>query len=248
MNRVLRLLLLRWHRRLGVVIALVLAMLVVTGVILNHSSELELDQRAVRQALLLQRYGIELPEFVSFEVGGRYLSLVGNNRLFLNEKEIAYCAAPLHAALAYDEGIVAVCNDQLLLLNAAGEIVERLREVHGLPPAIRTLGKLGGGLWLRTEHGDFSAELDSLQFTAAPAPSAGVKWVQSARLDAAFKQKITARYLGNDVHWERLLLDLHTGRLFGRWGVYVVDAAAIGLLLLSLSGVWVWLTKPGRWR
>ena len=44
MNRALRLLLLRWHRRLGVGIAVVLVMLVVTGIILNHSSELQLDQ------------------------------------------------------------------------------------------------------------------------------------------------------------------------------------------------------------
>lgn len=247
MNRVLRLLLLRWHRRLGVAIALVLLMLVVTGIILNHSSELELDRQPVRQALILQRYGVELPKVVSFDVGGQFLSLVGSDRLFLNEKEIAYCQAPLHAALAYETGVVALCSDQLLLLNAAGEIVERLSEAYGLPPAIRGLGKFSGELWLRTERGDFSADLNSLQFAAMQAP-AGVSWARASELDTDVRQRLTSLYLGNDVHWERLLLDLHTGRLFGRWGVYFVDAAAIGLLLLAFSGVWVWLTKPGRWR
>jgi hypothetical protein len=246
-NRMLRLVLLRWHRRLGVAIALVLLMLVVTGVILNHSNELELDKRPVRQALLLQRYGVDLPKIVSFRVRNSYLSLVGSNRLFLDEKEIAYCAAPLYAAIAYDKGIVAVCSDQVLLLNREGEIVERLSEAYGLPPAIRTLATAGGALWLRTENGDYAADLNSLLFTAGPAP-VDLPWVQAVQAEAAFKQRLSMQYLGNDVHWERLLLDLHTGRLFGRWGVYVVDAAAIGLLLLSFSGVWVWLTKPGRWR
>lgn len=247
MNRVLRLLLLRWHRRLGVAIALVLVMLVVTGIVLNHSSELELDQKPVRQAVLLQRYGVELPELVSYDVGDRYLSLVGSNRLFLGEKEIAYCESPLRAAINYQAGIIAVCNDQLLLLDTDGEIVERLSEAYGLPPGITALGELDGVLWLQTEDGTVSADLNSLLFTPAAAPNA-VKWARPSSPDSAYKQKMTARYLGNDVHWERLLLDLHTGRLFGRWGVYLVDAAAFGLLLLSLSGVWVWLTKPGRWK
>lgn len=247
MNRALRLLLLRWHRRLGVGIAVVLVMLVVTGIILNHSSELQLDQKPVRQAVLLQRYGVELPELVTYQVGARSLSLVGNNRLFLDEKEIAYCESPLRAAIQYQAGIVAVCSDQLLLLNTNGEIVERLSEAYGLPPGISSLGAMGSQLWLRAGDGEFLADLNSLMFTAGVAPKK-IVWVQPVPPGAELTQKLTARYLGNDVHWERLLLDLHSGRLFGRWGVYLVDAAALGLLLLSLSGVWVWLTKPGRWK
>ncbi len=247
MNRRLRLLLLRWHRRLGVFIALVLVMLVVTGIALNHSDELALDQQAVRQNMILQRYGIELPELVSFDVNGRYLSLVGSNRLFLDNEEIAYCEAPLHSALSFESGFVAVCRDQLLLLSNEGEIIERLSEAYGLPANIQALGQGSSGLWLRTETGDYAADLNGLQFLPGTAPD-NLQWPQPVRLNQAFGQQLTERYLGNDVHWERVLLDLHTGRLFGRWGVYVVDAAAIGLLLLSLSGVWVWLTKPGRWR
>lgn len=247
MNRALRLLLLRWHRRLGVGIALVLVMLVVTGIILNHSSELQLDQKPVRQAVLLERYGVELPSLASYRVGERYLSLVGNNRLFLDEKEIAYCESPLHAAIQYQAGIVAVCSDQLLLLNTNGEIVERLSEAYGLPAGISSLGAFEGQLWLRAADGEFLADLNSLLFTAGAAPEA-VAWVEPNPPTAELAQQLTGRYLGNDVHWERLLLDLHTGRLFGRWGVYLVDAAALGLLLLSFSGVWVWLTKPGRWK
>lgn len=247
MNRMLRLVLLRWHRRLGVAIALVLVMLVITGIILNHSSELELDRKPVRQALLLERYGVELPELVSYQFDGRTLSLVGSNRLFLDDKEIAYCQSPLRAAIHFQNGFVAVCHDQLLLLDSEGEIVERLSEAYGLPPGITSLAASGGQLWLQTENGDFTADLNSLLFTPTAAPAA-VAWVKPSTPSAGLRQQLTARYLGNDVHWERLLLDLHTGRLFGRWGVYLVDAAALGLLLLSLSGVWVWLTKPGRWK
>ena len=39
---------------------------------------------------------------------------------------------------------------------------------------------------------------------------------------------------------ERVLLDLHSGRIFGEAGVWLVDAAALLFLLLAGSGLWLW--------
>ena len=36
------------------------------------------------------------------------------------------------------------------------------------------------------------------------------------------------------------MLDLHSGRILGSWGVYLVDAAAILFMLLAITGVWLW--------
>ncbi|MBL1432554.1 MAG: hypothetical protein COB94_003805 [Gammaproteobacteria bacterium] len=47
--------------------------------------------------------------------------------------------------------------------------------------------------------------------------------------------------MSNEISWERMLLDLHSGRVFGRYGIYVMDFAAIGLLVLSCTGLWIWL-------
>ncbi len=49
------------------------------------------------------------------------------------------------------------------------------------------------------------------------------------------------------VTWDRLLLDLHTGRFFGHLGPYVMDLAAILLLLLAVSGGYNWLKRIGKW-
>jgi len=42
---------------------------------------------------------------------------------------------------------------------------------------------------------------------------------------------------------ERIMLDLHSGRILGRAGVYIMDAAAIGFLVLAASGVWLWVRR-----
>ena len=38
------------------------------------------------------------------------------------------------------------------------------------------------------------------------------------------------------ISMERWLLDAHSGRLFGRWGVWIVDALALLLCVLVFSG------------
>jgi uncharacterized iron-regulated membrane protein len=43
--------------------------------------------------------------------------------------------------------------------------------------------------------------------------------------------------------WGKILIDLHTGKIGGEFGKAVVSIAALLLLLLSLSGVYMW-TKP----
>ncbi len=45
---------------------------------------------------------------------------------------------------------------------------------------------------------------------------------------------------------DRILLDLHTGRILGDWGIYLMDAAAIILLLLTFSGIYNWYRSPRR--
>jgi len=40
-----------------------------------------------------------------------------------------------------------------------------------------------------------------------------------------------------------VILDLHSGRFFGQLGPWVFDAAAVLLILLSLSGTWIWLKR-----
>lgn len=49
------------------------------------------------------------------------------------------------------------------------------------------------------------------------------------------------------VDWGRILLDLHTGRIGGEAGKAIMSAAALLLIWLTLSGVYLWL-KPLRLR
>ncbi len=80
-------------------------------------------------------------------------------------------------------------------------------------------------------------------FPTAKAPSTIIpaRYNNIERLRRIFERQgheiaaiIVEPVLGNAV-----VLDLHSGRLFGRYGPFLTDAAAFILLALSISGAWI---------
>lgn len=228
-----------WHRRAGVIAALVLAVVAVTGFALNHTETLRLDERVVRNRVVLALYGTEAaPAPVAFAVDGRAVALLGD-RLFLDEREVARAAGPLLGAVTHGGGYVVAVPGELLFLTADGALLERLGGAEGVPAGIRALGvTTDGRLAVRAAHGDYISDLVTLEWTEVA--RADARWAQPAPLPEPRRAALAAAYRGEGMSLERVLLDLHSGRIFGRWGVYVVDAAAIAALLLAGTGLWMW--------
>ncbi len=63
-------------------------------------------------------------------------------------------------------------------------------------------------------------------------------------LPEAIINKIIKRYSGRGMPVSRVLLDIHTGRFFGAVGTWLMALASIFLVLLSLSGLYMWIRKP----
>jgi len=62
------------------------------------------------------------------------------------------------------------------------------------------------------------------------------------------REKVLARYQGRGMSASRILLDIHTGRFFGKAGPWVMGLASALLILLSLSGIVMWSTAGQRRR
>jgi hypothetical protein len=147
---------------------------------------------------------------------------------------------PLVSALGNDGLIVATDGMQLLLVDSDGRLVERIGH-EDLPGRILGMRQDGNRLVLETERGHFRGDLDRLAW--APLPGGGTVTTQAAgqRLDAATATAIAGVVRRHSLTWERVLLDLHAGRLFGRFGPLAMDVAATGFMILAMSGLWLWL-------
>jgi uncharacterized iron-regulated membrane protein len=243
-------LLLRWHRRIGVAIAIFVVMLVATGIAINHSSDLGLDKQPLKQTWLLNHYGIPTPVLRSFPLKSVsaddiWLSQLGDG-LYLSETEIGSCSGALLGAVALPETIAVLCAGRLQLFTLAGEKLDDISESLGLPRGVDALAVEQQAVLLRTPASVFAFDSRTLMFSVISVSD--IEWAGAALAPPALQRNLYAQYSGSGLSWERLLLDLHSGRLFGSLGVFIVDLAAIALLLIALSGVWVWVTKPGRWK
>ncbi len=115
----------RLHRTLGVGAALFVVFMVLSGLVINHSNGLGLDQRHVSHSFLLGWYGLGGPDNIeSFAVGNDWLSFAGS-QIYLNEKFVASTSGGI-GAVTTGELVIAAASDEILLLDHDGNVVERL--------------------------------------------------------------------------------------------------------------------------
>jgi len=74
-----------------------------------------------------------------------------------------------------------------------------------------------------------------------------VRWSQAANLSEAQRQQLQP-YAQPRLRAEQVLIDLHSGRLFGRTGSWFVTAAGVCALWLAPSGFFMWLRARRRKR
>lgn len=61
----------------------------------------------------------------------------------------------------------------------------------------------------------------------------------SATLPHDLKSWINTQNLPSSLSWERVLLDLHSGRIMGQLGPWIMELSAWGLILLVITGLWL---------
>jgi len=227
-----------WHRRLGLAAALVLVLLVVSGLLLNHAPRLGLDRRHVESAWLLDWYGVRAPaQARGVAVGERWVSEL-DGRVYLDDRELDSVRGRLHGAVALADTLAVAVETDLWLLTPNGEVVERLGRAHGVPEGVRTLGlERDGRLVVQATQGFFVA--DRALTAWRPHASHQAVWGTPGNIPPALYAELLQRFRGRGLSLERALADLHSGRLFGDLGVWLVDLTALACLGLALTGLWL---------
>jgi len=228
-----------WHRYIGLAAALFVILLATTGLLLNHTEELALDSRHVQSSLLLNWYGVKVPDDMSsYPAGPATVTAVGD-RIYLNAAPLSQAHAPLVGALEFSGLIVIATGGQLLLYTPEGDLVERLDAAIGVPGRIQALGLTENGvLTVRSPAGYYQSDANLLEWQETQPPEA--TWSRPKVPSPGLVTVLQQTYRGTGLSLERILLDIHSGRILGGWGVYLVDAAALVFLLLACSGIWLW--------
>lgn len=229
----------RWHRRLGVLAAFFVLVLSATGILLNHTAELGLDRRFIDWPWLSEAYGDDSGNLPAFQLGEHWLTRAANGRVYFDAQEVAPCRGKLVGAVVSGELLYAGCAEELLLITDSGELVESVNASTGLPVPLQAVGLIESQIVVQAGGTWWLADLDLLDFShRAPGGGAVIRQLVPDQLPDAMRAKIPVP--DQWLSWERLLLDMHSGRLIGRVGVLWVDGVGVLLAGLAVSGITMW--------
>ena len=234
------------HRWIGIGAALFLIILSITGLLLNHTGRLQLDTIKIRHPIFLNLYGIEGADAIdSYQSDGGHMISYINGQLFVDAISIGTGEKPVGIIHATEFTIIAT-KSQLIVVDPDQGLVERL-EGDSLPyDSLESVGKREGGEpVLIADNGQWVADPEWLSFEPYTGELMPVR-IQSTDLNSEQMEQVLKHYRGEGISLYRILLDLHSGRLFGSTGRTMADLTAVAVILLLFTGVTGWFKKTKK--
>jgi hypothetical protein len=236
-----------WHARIGVLAAIFFLFLAVTGVALNHTEQFTLAKIKISNPSLIHWYGLktEVPEIGFITAHGTVVNVDGLSVLGAHRLPIA--DAQLIGVRDWQGMLVLASRKALYLINPEGQLVDTLTN-EALPnQMIKNIGVYGQNLVINTSAGAYLTE-DAIGWqpiTEIADIENSVDWSSPVSLDKTYQQKLSEHFQPS-LPLERVLLDVHSGRILGQYGPFIMDLVAILLMVLSISGVWIYIRSVRR--
>jgi len=249
--------LLRIHRWIGLLAALFLVILSITGILLNYTSALKLDSTYIRNGFILKLYGMNPANqgdvYQSPQNPKDTIAYVADS-LFFNGTFIGKTSAPL-GHLRLEDFNVLFTENEIYLISLENQLIESIKE-NTLPysklKSIALINPEGteSKTILIAEEGHFIADAYWLTFKPFM-NNEGIEESAEALLghpksDPSYIQSLMNDFQGEGVPLYRVLLDLHSGKLFSVPGQTIMNLSAISILVLITSGLMSWRKRKRR--
>jgi hypothetical protein len=235
----LGLLLHRVHRWMGVVASLFVIFLVLTGWALNHTAELGLARLSIKAPWITAWYGLRgtVPS-MGYTASGHWLISNENGAMFDGKPMSASMANAIGLATTSDF-VAVTTKDNLFLLEKNGRLIDQIGTAQLPSGGINRIAVVDDNI--------------VVQGSTIHASADGVTWTPFHR-DAPWsmpqplplEQQKFANELLPGLPLERLMQDIHSGRILGRFGPYLMDAVGLLFLLLAGTGVWMFFRHRRR--
>lgn len=234
----------RWHVRIGLSTGIVLVMLATTGILINHAQTLSLSETRIPSWLAAWSYNLKENDIQSIRLGEIEAETDGVE-LWVSANGVTHtsdCSENLIGARRFAEEIWISCENQIsIYLVEAGtpELVEQINVYSGLPNPISRFGACNLAPCVESQSQLFRYSQLQFNWQIAEAENGMFFWSEEPQTSKAFIVPL-------ELNWHRWLLDLHSGRLFGSIGVFIVDLTGIALLILVTTGIIRWLRIRGK--
>ncbi len=227
-------LLFKFHRYTGLCVAIIIIMLAITGILLNHTENLKLDSHYVNSSAILDWYGIKPGEMQSTYKTNKQWVIQIAEQIFLEQQPVLKKNQPLLGAVATDSFYLLGFPNSLVLLSYEGDIIEQIQK-----PISKIAISGDQAIFIESEKLTLFSDDGLLSWQQTQRTD--INWSKPAKLPERIKLKVRKLSLNRIIPYERLILDIHSGRFFGSYGTVIIDIAGILFILLAFSGCWIWL-------
>ncbi len=239
----------KWHRRIGITIAIFLLNLSITGIILNHYEILSLHKKMITSSWLLDWYDVKYPQDI------RCMNLNKNklcdidNSIYLINKNLKV------TALIHELGklinihqtpseIIVITSKGLVIFDADFILVDSINLFEEIFSYITTSAYQNNKLFLQSENQYLevdlnSMDIDEVDFNDWPSvqlPQTNLYHLQNKYL----KLSIGQAYRQKQISQLKFIQDLHSGQLFFKSGKFLTDLVAILTIFLVISSLITW--------
>ncbi len=213
---------------------------------LNHTEKLSLSSNYIQSEFLLKWYGIKKPIINSYQIEKNWISHV-EDKLYFNNKLIEEELSLVTGAILTENFIAVASQNEIILFTPYGEKIERLNATTGVPNNITSIGlNKENDLFLKTKQSIYKANSDVTEWISST--DKNITWAGSSTIPVELENKLNVLFRGKGLTKERVLLDLHSGRFLGKVGPWIMDLSAILLIILSISGCWMYAKRTWAMR
>ena len=209
---------------------------------LNHTEEFKLDETSIESDLLLNWYDINPKGTpLTFTADQIFISQ-WNSQLFFNDQTLFQHAERITGIAVINDIIAIALQFNVLLVDTDGEIIELIRVNTNSP--IINIASHNNRVALLNKNKILFLSDTHLTAWKPHKTSLDLNWSTQSTINDQQMETLKKAYRGNGLNLEKVILDLHSGRIFNNsWGVYIMDATAILMMLLGISGTWVWWSR-----
>lgn len=242
----------QFHRLLAYTVAFLLFWLSLSGVLLNHTEDLKLNDVKIQQPWLLEWYQIDTPKIEqAFQLNADWV-IQTPQAIYWNGTPLPFQGNIL-SLVSNDSFLFILFSNELVLLTNTGDFIERIL----LPNALQHQDL--------TTQSDFSFyERDNQVILVAKNSQAWqisedftqlisvqtdnkADWIKlttiSNQTAPADTQKQLMNSFDSPLTLEKIILELHNGYFFGKVGPWLIDLASLLFILMVLSGIRLHLKK-----
>jgi hypothetical protein len=218
------------HRITGVIVAAMLLIVSSTGIILNHAEDIDLDSYV--PGFLAGIY-FSPSDQVNGYVANEHYFFVLSEELYVDSTRVRYCGSDLGGVARFEYGYQILCDGSILWLDMDLNVVDWLTEAAGLPGQLQSIVSFKDDVLVSDGDKTYLVDIEVPAFKVVDVspPKSGTIQIPAEVL------------MEESVSWHKLILDFHSGRVFGTVGKYASDLLALAFILMAITGLMIWTRR-----